>query len=306
MNLPRLALVICCATLAGSTIASSGQQTNKKAVDVHLAHSHAHELNGFLLRQDRKAIEAVLGKPYREGKTSDDWHWRAYHLHGFKDNYLVAFYIENAKSFFNGKIVQLELTGHEPSGFTGFYGLELGDSTEKVAAVLGKPTEIRHENDVNIDLWDYQSSNYSLEFTPSHKLYSIQVDEGPEGTEPAVGGTAEVYAFAQAVKAHDIDTMMYLVSGEIVCTKKAFFGIQSGYAREILEDKTSPISVCLTQAADVILSLGPEMKAAHTDIRIWEKGPPGMVVKFPKNSPLLEVVLIDEAGSPRIYEVTFR
>jgi hypothetical protein len=31
-----------------------------------------------------------------------------------------------------------------------------------------------------------------------------------------------------------------------------------------------------------------------------------MVVKLAKNSPLREVVLVDEAGSPRIYEVTFR
>ena len=157
-------------------------------------------------------------------------------------------------------------------------------------AVLGKPTEIRHEDDVNVDLWDYKSENYSLEFTSSHKLYSIQVDEGPKGTEPAAGGTAEVYAFARAVKAHNIDRMMLLASGEIECSQKVAFGIRDGKARNILDDKASPISVCLAQAADVILALGPEMKAANTEIRIWEKGPPGMVVKLAKNSPLREVI----------------
>jgi hypothetical protein len=271
--------------------------------DVHLL---PHELNGFLLLQERKAVEAALGKPFHEEKRPDSIIVSAYHLRGLKEDYLVAFYYENEKSIYNNKVFQLELTGKEHSGPTGFFGLELGDTAEKVEAVLGKPTEIRHEDDVNVDLWDYKSENYSLEFTSSHKLYSIQVDEGPKGTEPAAGGTAEVYAFARAVKAHNIDRMMLLASGEIECSQKVAFGIRDGKARNILDDKASPISVCLAQAADVILALGPEMKAANTEIRIWEKGPPGMVVKLAKNSPLREVVLVDEAGSPRIYEVTFR
>jgi hypothetical protein len=196
--------------------------------------------------------------------------------------------------------------GHEPSGFTGFFGLELGDASSKVEAVLGKPTEIWHEKNVDLDLWNYSGSNYSLEFTRTHKLYSIQVNEGPQGADPKVGGTSEVYAFAQAVKARDINREMELASGEIECTRQQAFGIQGGLARKILNDRTSTVSICLTQAAGAILSLGPEMKSTDTNIRVWEKGPPGIVVKFPQNSPLREVVLIDEADSPRIYEVTFR
>jgi hypothetical protein len=306
VNPSKVAFTLCCAVIGCSSIALVGQQAGMKTDTGVAAHPHAHELNGFLLRQDRKAVEAALGKPFRDGKNSDGWHWCAYHLRGFKDNYLVAFYIENAESFFNGKVVQLELTGNEPSGLTGFYGLELGDSAKKAEAVLGKPSEIRHENDANVDLWDYKNSNYSLEFTPSHKLSSIQVDEGPVGREPAVGGTSEVYAFAKAVKMHDVDAMMYLASGEIECSKRNAFGIQGGKARKILDDRRSAVSLCLAQAADAILTLGPQLKSTDTDIRIWEKAPSGIVVKFPQSSPLREVVLMDEAGSPRIYEVTFR
>jgi hypothetical protein len=172
--------------------------------------------------------------------------------------------------------------------------------------VLGKPTGISHEDDVNVDLWKYAHMNYSLEIAASHKLYSIHIDEGPEDVKPEVGGPSEVYAFAKAVKAHEIDREISLASGEIVCTKEEFFGIQSGNARKMLNDKTSAVSLCLAQAADAILALGPEMKATDTAVRVWERGPAGMVVKFPKNSPLREVVLVDEAGSTRIYEVTFR
>jgi hypothetical protein len=265
-----------------------------------------HELNSFLLRQDRKAIEAALGKPFHEEKRSNNTLACAYRLHGFKENYIVAFYFQDQKSIFNRKIVQLELTGNEPSGPTGFFGLRLGDPANKVEARVGKPTNLRHEDDANLELWDYTQKNYSLEFTPSHRLYSIQVDEGPKDAEPVPGGTFEVYKFARDVKDHDIDRVMSLASGEIECSKKEAFGIESGPARKILEDDSSPVSVCLMEAADIILRFGPEMKATSTDLRIWEKGPPGMVVKFPKDSPLREVVLVDEAGSPRIYEVTFR
>jgi hypothetical protein len=287
-------------------IAVIAQSLEMRANAAFQTHTRAHELSGFLLRQDRKAIEAALGKPFREGKNSSGANWHAYHLPGFKGNYLVAIYVEDTKSFWNGKVVQLELTGDEPSGPTGFFGLQLGDSAEKVEMVLGKPTKISHEDDVNVDLWNYAHMNYSLEFTAAQKLYSIHVDEEPDDLKPEVGGASEVYAFAKAVKAHNMDREVSLASGEIVCTKKEFFGIQGGQARKILDDETSAISICLAQAADAILALGPEMKATDTAVRVWEKGPPGMVVKFPKNSPMREVVLMDEAGSPRIYEVTFR
>ncbi|HMD76056.1 MAG TPA: hypothetical protein VKG86_01645 [Terracidiphilus sp.] len=301
-----MALVLCCAALAGSSIALPGQQANKKAEAARQAHSHAHELSGFLLRQDRKAIEAALGKPFHQEKRSDNITAYAYHLHGFNNNYLVAFLIEDKKSIYNDKIVQMELTGPEPSGPTGFFGLALGDTAEEVESILGKPATISHEDDVNVDLWDYPHENYSLEFTPSHKLYSIQIEDEPGGAESPSGGTDQVHTFARATKDRDMNTILSLASGEIECSQKEAFGIQGGNARKILEDEASPISVCLAKAADAIWALGPEMKGAETNIRIWEKAPPGMVIKFPENSPLREVVFVDEAGAPRIYEVTFR
>jgi hypothetical protein len=306
MHSSRLSLVLCFVTLAATAISALGQQTSKESGPVSAKYSHAHELNGFLLRQDRKAIEAALGRPFHTDNVANGLNLCVYRLDGFKENYLVAFYVQDENSFFNGKVVQLELTGHEPSGSTGFYGLELGDSEEKVEAVLGKPTGVSHENDMNLDLWDYKSSNYSLEFTHAHKLYSIQVNDEPNGAESPDDGASEVYAFAKAVEAHDVNMMMRLASGEIECSRKDAYGIQGGRARTILNDKTSNISVCLAQAADAILSLGPEMKSTDTEIRVWEKGPPGMVVKFPKDSPLREAVLMDEEGSARIYEVTFK
>jgi len=271
-----------------------------------LTHTRAHELNGFLLRQDRKAVEAALGKPFHEEKGSHDTTAVAYHLPGSKEDYLVAFYFDGKNSELQGKVVQLELTGSESSGPTGFFGLQLGDSAQRVEFTLGKPTKISHEDDVNLDLWDYASENYTLEFTSSHRLYSIQIIDQPGNDPPGFAGSEEVRLFAQAVQSQDVDKMMELVSGEIECSTTEAFGIQSGSARKVLSDANSPVSLCLQRAAKAIMTLGPQMKGVEDEIRMWTKHTPGTVTKFPESSPLKEVVFDQEAGAFRVYEVTFR
>jgi hypothetical protein len=83
----------------------------------------AHELLGFLLRQDRAAIEAALGKHFTEQKRPDGWIAYAYHLPKTPETYLVALYDKE-------QVGQIELTGTDYRGPTGFFGLKLGDSSD--------------------------------------------------------------------------------------------------------------------------------------------------------------------------------
>jgi hypothetical protein len=306
MNPIRLTLFICCAALSCLPVAVKGQSPEMRAKAVSLTHSRAHELNGFLLFQDRKAIEAALGKPFQNGEKSSDKHWGAYHVPGSSKNYLIAFYYIGKDPVYKDKIIELELTGTEPSGPTGFFGLQLGDSAEKVEVALGKPTKISHEDDVNVDLWDYEKNNYSLEFNADHKLYSIQIVDQSGEDSPGFAGSDEVRVFAEIVQTQNIDKLMELASGEIECSTSEAFGIQSGPARKILSDPKSSISLCLQRAAKAILALGPKMKGTDDAIRIYTKAKPGTVTKFPASCPLKEVVFDQEAGAFRVYEVTFR
>jgi hypothetical protein len=259
----------------------------------------AHELLGFLLRQDRAAIETALGEPFNEQKRPDGLIAYAYHVPKAPGTYLVALYDKE-------QIGQIELTGTDYFGPTGFFGLKLGDSSDKVQSALGTPAKISHEDDVNVDLWDYQDSNYSLEFTADHKLYSIQIVFEPKGDPDHVAGSADVHSFAEAVRSHDIDKLIEMSSGEIECTSGEAFGIQTGPARALLADQTSKFSGCLKRAADAILALGPDMKGTSDEIRVWAEHAPGTVTKFPASSPLKEVVFVEEAGAWRVDEVTFR
>ncbi|MFZ1084116.1 MAG: hypothetical protein WAN35_04025 [Terracidiphilus sp.] len=307
MNFQRFILFLCCAVLSSLPIALNGQSTEMHAKAATFAHTRAHELNGFLLFQNQKAVEAALGQPFRKGERTDDKQWFAYHLSGSKNNYLVAYYYVGKDPVYKDQIIELEFTGAGPSGPTGFFGLQLGDSAEKVEAVIDKPTEIRHEDDVNVDLWDYEKNNYSLEFTPDHKLYSIQIVDQSGKDSPGFAGSEEVRLFAEAVQAHDIDKLMELSSGQIECSHpNDVYSLQSGPARGVLLNPKSGISICLQRAAKEILALSPGMKGVEDQIRVYTKAEPGTVTKFPASCPLKEVVFRQEAGAFRVYEVTFR
>ena len=272
-------------------------------------HARPHELAGFLLRQDRKAFEAALGKPFHEQEGEHDTRVLAFHLPGSKGDYLAVFiyYGKSKEAEQYGKAVQLELTGDEPSGPTGFFGLQLGDPAEKVEKALGKPAVIRHEDDVNLDLWDYPNSNYSVEISSDHMLYSIQIlDQAAEDT-PKPAGANETRIFAQALLARDWDRVAEMASGEIECYQAGtYYGIQWKAGKGILSDPKSEISTCLHLAAQAVLALGPELKGTDDEIRAWTKHTPGSVTKFPASSPLKEIVFDQEAGAMRVYEVTLR
>lgn len=299
MNQSRLLNVLACAALLGTCVNLSGQPRQEKKEIVSGTSFHPHELLGFLLRQNRSAFEATLGKPFHTEKKSDGWTANAYHIPTAKDSYLVVFYDKDHAT-------QIELTGTDYSGPTGFLGLRLGNSASKVESTLGKPMGVRHESDEDLDLWDYKNDNYSLEFTADHRLYSVQIVDQAFEAPKTLAGSAEVHAFAEAIRDRNIDRLLEMASGEIECSRGKDFGIEAGAARTVLSDNKSEISGCLKMAADSILALGPEMKGAEDEIRAWTKHAPGTVTKFPATSLLKEVVFVQESRAWRVYEVTFR
>lgn len=257
-----------------------------------------HELFGFLLEQNSAEFDHALGQPFKKEILPDRLTLRAYRIPGAKQTYLAVI-------FSQGRAVRLELTGPDYSGPTGFFGLTLGETAPAIKSVLGEPTETRHENDVNLDLWDYQLSNFSLEFTPEHKLYRIQVNEDrPRPSGLPVGGQ-EARTFALAVQSADIDTLIEMSSGSLMCTDTSEFGFTHA-ARTDFTDASGKLTGCLKKAAEAIVSLGEDMKGADDQIRIAENGGSFCVTKFPAASRLKEVVFTWEVNDWRVYEVTLR
>lgn len=265
-----------------------------------------HELLGFLLRQSPPAFTSALGKPFNEGPHGDGETYQAFHIPNAKETYLVAVF---AKKDINAMplAVTLELTGTDYKGPTGFLGLRLGDDSSKVQSLLGKPSEVRREEDVNVDLWDYKQNNYSLEFTPDHKLYSIQIVDEVKSDPKEQAGAKEAYRFAMAIKNGDVNSLMLMSSGELECTRDDWpVGFKTNSARAEFENSQSRLFTCLKAAAKAILQLGPDVKGADNQIRLYSKGYVGTVTIFPDTSPLKEVVFTWEDDRWRVYEVTFR
>lgn len=200
----------------------------------------------------------------------------------------------------------LELTGDDYRGSTGFFGLTLGEDASAIESVLGKPTEIRHEADLDVEFWDYKPGNYSLEFNTHHKLYSIQVVNGQPRKPSAFAGSSEVRRYALAIQAADVDTMMQMSSGSLQCTHASALSFERA-ARTELTDPKGKLMGCLKRAAETILSLGPDMSGADDQLRLTpETGKTFCVTKFAGASPLREVVFAWEVDAWRVYEVTFR
>jgi len=265
-----------------------------------------HELLGFLLRQSPDAFTSSLGKPFQEGPHGNGSKYHAFHIPGAKDTYLVAVFEKEIANDYPVAIT-LELTGTDYTGPTGFLGIKLGDDASTIQSLLGKPSKISHEDDVNVDLWDYKPKNYSLEFTPDHKLYSIQIVDESNSKPEDVAGAKEAHEFALAVESGDINQLMDMASGELERMENNYsVGFRTQSARSEFEDKNGKLFACLKDAAKEILAFGPEMKGASDEIRVYENKSIGTVTKFPQSSTLKEVVFQREDDHWRVYEVTFR
>jgi len=257
-----------------------------------------HELFGFLLEQNAAEFDRALGAPFRTENLPHELTMRAYRIPGAKETYLAAV-------FNQGRAVKLELTGEDYSGPTGFFGLTLGEDASAIRSILGEPPKIRHEDDVNVDLWDYPSDNYSLELTPEHKLYSIQINEDRPAKQGSFAGSQTARMYALAIQTADVDTVVRMSSGSLICTNRSEMSFTRA-ARTDLADSHGELAGCLKKAAAAIVSLGANMTGADDQFRIAERGGPFCVTKFPASSPLKEVVYTWEVNDWRVYEVTFR
>ncbi|MDR3736537.1 MAG: hypothetical protein P4L10_13505 [Acidobacteriaceae bacterium] len=262
---------------------------------------HPHELMGFLLGQQLGAVASEFGQPFREGEMDKLRTYHAYHVPGAPETYLVAITEKDT-------IKKLELTGTDYHGETSFLGLHLGDSTAAIEKLVGKPSAIRHEDDVNVDLWDYMPSTFSLEVSPDKKLYSIQVVDAKIEPKDLTGADL-LLSFAKAVAAGDVDRIMVMSSGDLRCgDPDSMWNFGTERARHMLGNAQSGMRQCLQYAASIVQNLGLVLKGAEINIRVYDndKSWPGCVIKFPESSPLKEVAFHWEANEWRIYDVVLR
>lgn len=261
------------------------------------------ELNGFLIGQYVKAADGTFGKPTQVTTTDDHWTYRAYIFDQKHEAYMVFKF----PSWDKERIFTIQIAGDAGTPMRPFLGLVLGDDRSKVQEALGTPEKIEHEKDYPVDLYTYAQRNYSVEINRKGKLSSIQI-MGYDGfaKEPDTG-VPDIEVFRKAIVSNDVGSLLQILAGDLEIQRGNQTYDFDKSARAELEDPNSRISRLLFGEKDSLkTAFTTEKFLPDTQLRIYEHGPPGSVVKFEHSKIVLEVVYKAEAGKWKIWEIQLR
>ncbi len=134
------------------------------------------ELNGVLIGQYKDAIAASFAKIIQVDTTTDGWIYRTYALDRSHRAYMSFKFPHDRPDY----TASVQIAGDSGTPMIPFLGLVLGDRRESLLIHLGQPKHITHERDLNLDLYDYDDRNYSVEVDSLGRVSSIQIlgDDG--------------------------------------------------------------------------------------------------------------------------------
>jgi hypothetical protein len=263
------------------------------------------ELNGFLLGQN-KTVLTSLGKPFKAGDSEGGWKFQAYQFKN--DSYMVfEFAPENLE-----QIAAIQISG-EHGEMGPFLGVRLGDSEEQLTTKLDKPDHVKPEPDLGLTLLEYEKRNYTFEVDAKKQISSIRIVgyEGcqakPKGLPLAPKGQPLLEEFKAAVLQHDVDGLLEILTPDVEFYKSGKTYTFSRSARGELEKGDTDFARLLFAPQRSIQAFFKDEKA-HPDeqFRLYEKAPPGHVIKFPDGKIIQEMVYKFEAGRWKLWEIQFR
>ena len=261
------------------------------------------ELNGFLLGQHKNVLETTFGPPDQETTTEDGWVYRVYYLPEPSEGYMIFKFT----NYDLGHIFSIQIAGDASVRMAPFVGLRLGDSREKIEEMLGQPSEVRPNTELNLELILYQNRNYSVEIDAEGKLSSIQIF-GFEGFRPdKFYGVPRIKLLKDCLLATNKECLLDLLAPDFEVYKDGQTYTFTASARTEL---TNPDSQLLRFLAGERGSLRAvfvdEGLTGGAEGRIIMGGPIASVYKFPKSKIVREVVYKMFAGDWRVWEIQFR
>ena len=131
------------------------------------------------------------------------------------------------------------------------------------------------------------------------------MNEDPPKEPESFAHSPVVRKYALAIEAGDIDTVVRMSSGFLICADKSELGFTRA-ARTDLSDADGALATCLRKAAAAVVALGENVAGADDQLRFVDHGGIFCVTKFPASSPLKEVVFTWEVDDWRVFEVTLR
>lgn len=157
-------------------------------------------------------------------------------------------------------------------------------------------------------MYSYEGRNYTLEFDADDRLYSIRIT-GEEGFPTLLieDSSTSLEGIRSILQTQDPYNILELLSGDV----EVFFSKSDSLlsfrqnARAEIADTQSSISKALYTGEKSLLDLLSDStisKAEH-NLRLLENKGAGIVYKFPATSGLEEIVLFQNTGKFRIWEI---
>jgi len=259
------------------------------------------ELNGFLLGQSQRAIDASFGTLLAQQRTDDGWTERIYSLDSSYHAFMSFGFPDST-----GECLSIQIAGAPGTPMSPFAGLMLGDPRSEVLHLLGSTPAVEHEQDGNLDLLTYPNRNYSVELDSLGRLFSIRLvgyDGFPKRPSTPVDNLTAV---GRTLRSHSIDSLIGIISPEFeVSIGDTVLTFGHG-ARIDLSDSGSRISRFLYNGDSSLLNLLASTPAQNAELklRLFERHRTGYVYVFPSNSKLREIVFVADSGKWRIYEIS--
>lgn len=262
------------------------------------------ELNGFLLGQHKDAIAASFASLIQADTTADGWIDRVYLVDRPHHAYMAFKFPRDRIDF----AISVQIAGDSGTPMLPFLGLKLGDRRQALLARLGQPSDVKHEADLNLDLYEYAQRNYSVEVSAQGRVSSIQIftydgfPDAPKGVAPSLD------SLARALQAGGDIALQYLMPDVEVYRGGKTIGFTHGALADLLSDTTSISRALFQGPASVAAMLRDSSFRATADVnlRVWEQGGVGWVSKFPAPAPIEELVWKADAGQWRLWELRYR
>lgn len=259
------------------------------------------ELNGYLLGQ-RHSVLTKIGKPYKQVKSRDGWIDEVHLVNG--ENYMVFGFRKAG----NEQMLSIQITGGPYAEMRPFLGLRLGDSKEKVVSALGKPTEIKHVSDVNVDEYRYDPRNYSVEIDSKGKLSSIRIGANEwYFKDVEFAKQSPVGGLRKALETCETDELVEQLSGDAeFYLGEETIEFNSSVFQELQNKNSRFVQLLCGGKGSLREALLTENTEEDIQMRVYEKHSPAIVAKFPNSKIVSEIVFDAVAGKWRVYEVQFR
>lgn len=260
------------------------------------------ELAGFVLGQARKNVHAQLGQPFQKSLHTDGW---LSEFHKLKpDTSVYALFKYNPAD--TSRIYAIELVGDKYAEMHPFKGLKLGDSKEKVTAVLGKFDRSETVDDPPVTTYYYNNENYSVDIDDRGLLYGIQIFGNILNHKPV--GHPSVKHFKDAVIAKNIDSLVHWLSPDAEFHKGGkVITYRLGARAELSNPNSEFTQLLLGEAGSVRFVFTKEYAEGTSESRLHpELNQMTVVDKFFDSNTISEVIFHTHAGRWKVYEIIFR